>query len=162
MLSMKAISSLVNPYFLYYDGTNFVWSVSVWNFDQIQIAYVYYSPSGQFFFAQRECHGCAMNFTDHREFHFNVGTWLYRGGDLNNYTTGSTVATNKRPAVSETQIYDEDLLTINAAKTGANYSQLYLTANGISTILLNQPEIIPVSVERPYYNRFDGANWNKH
>ena len=38
-------STLDLPYFLYYDGSNFVWSNTVWTFDKLQIAFCFYGTN---------------------------------------------------------------------------------------------------------------------
>ncbi len=91
------------PWFLYYDGTNFVWSATVWTFDTLQIAFVNYGVSDKF--ALRECHG-TMPWTAHEEFHRTVGTYLQSGGDLGSYVLASTTAANRMPSVTAPIIHD--------------------------------------------------------
>lgn len=145
-------------YFLYYDGANFVWSTTVWSFDTLHIAYVYYEPSGTFRFAVRETHGL-MPWQAHRELHEAVGTYLRSGGDLSSYVLGSTTAADRRPDVAVAVIADEDLQTSNPALSSKTYTHLYLTSTGNSTFVTGAAEILPVTGSTPYYNQFTGGNW---
>lgn len=148
----------VAGYFLYYNGTAFVWSTTVWTFDTLHIAYVYYDPAGTFRFAVRETHGL-MPWQAHREMHETVGTYLRSGGDLSSYVLASTTAANRRPDVAVTVIADEDLQTSNPALSSKTYTHLYLTSTGTSTFVTGAAEILPVTGSTPYYNQFTGGNW---
>lgn len=148
----------VTGYFLYYNGSAFVWSTTVWSFDTLHIAYVYYDPAGTFRFAIRETHGL-MPWQAHREMHETIGTYKRGGGGLSSYVLSSTVAANRRPDVASTVIADEDLETTNPALTSKSYTHLYLTGAGTSTFSTAQAEIIPVTGAVPYYNQFTGGNW---
>lgn len=148
----------VTGYFLYYNGTAFVWSTTVWTFDTLHIAYVYYDPAGTFRFAIRETHGL-MPWQAHREMHETIGTYKRSGGGLSSYVLSSTVAANRRPDVASTVIADEDLETTNPALTSKSYTHLYLTSTGTSTFATAQAEILPVTGATPYYNQFTGGNW---
>lgn len=148
----------VAGYFLYYNGTTFVWSTTVWTFDVLHIAYVYYDPAGTFRFAVRETHGL-MPWQAHRELHETVGTYLRSGGDLSSYVLSSTTAANRRPDVAVTVIADEDLQTSNPALSSKTYTHLYLTSTGTSTFVTGAGEILPVTGSTPYYNQFTGGNW---
>lgn len=145
-------------YFLYYNGSAFVWSTTVWSFDTLHIAYVYYESGGTFRFAIRETHGL-MPWQAHRELHETVGTYLRSGGDLSSYVLASTVAANRRPDVASTVIADEDLQSTNPTLTSKSYTHLYLTSTGTSTFSTANAEILPVTGATPYYNQFTGGNW---
>lgn len=145
-------------YFLYYDGANFVWSTTVWSFDTLHIAYVYYESGGTFRFAIRETHGL-MPWQAHKRFHETIGTDLRSGGDLSSYVLASTAAADRRPDVASSVIADEDLETTNPALTSKSYTHLYLTSAGTSTFSTANAEILPVTGATPYYNQFTGGNW---
>jgi hypothetical protein len=144
-------------WFLYYDGNSFVWSLTSWTFDMLQIAYVNYGVTNKF--ALRECHGM-MPWQDHQEFHQTIGTYSTGGGDLSSYVLSSTKLADRRPAVSSSTIHDEDLTTVVTALPAAGpYTQLYLTSTGTTTFTTAAAEIVPVSGSQPYYNQFTGGNW---
>ena len=86
-------------WFLYYNGTAFVWSQTPWTFDMMMIAYVYYGASDKF--AIRETHGL-MPWQTHKELHETVGTYFNSGGDMAGYTPASTTPAARRPSVSAT------------------------------------------------------------
>jgi hypothetical protein len=144
-------------WFLYYDGSNFIWSQTSWTFDMLQIAYVNYGATNKF--AARECHGM-MPWQDHQEFHQTIGTYSTGGGDLSSYVLSSTTLADRRPAVSSSTIQDEDLTTVVTALPAAGpYTQLYLTSTGTTTFTTAATEIVPVSGSQPYYNQLTGGNW---
>ncbi|MDA3856209.1 MAG: hypothetical protein PF569_08180 [Candidatus Woesearchaeota archaeon] len=143
-------------YFLYYDGTSFVWSNTPWTFDLLQIAYTYVDGVN---FGLRECHGL-MPYTTHLELHKTIGTYLDAGGDLSGYTLDST--TLKNPVVSACTIYDEDIKTVNATNNSSVYTQFYNAGAGAtSTFQIDQTAIVPVLVNQPYYNQFTGGAWQQ-
>ena len=148
---------ITTPYFLYYDGSNYVWSTAVWPFYGLMIAYVY-ADSGGPRFALRECHG-TIPWQAHFEFHQTIGTYMPSngGGDLSNYTLNST--TLRRPTVSITQVRDEDILTVNAASSGTYYTIFYLSSTGLPN-WLNNTDIVPLSGTQPYWNQFT-TTWNQ-
>jgi hypothetical protein len=150
----------VLPEFLYYNGTNFVWSTNSWMFDYLQIAIVVFSPSGTFLFAQRECHGF-MEHDCHAEFHYVVGTLKESGGTLSGYTLNSNTATNRRPQISETVVRDEDVPTTLPALTTNAYSILSLTGTGVASIATSQSEMVLLTDDQPYYNLFSGGTWSQ-
>jgi len=147
-------------YFLYYDGTAFIWSTIPWTFDMVQIAYAYYRSDGTFIFALRETHG-TQDFRTHVEFHNTIGTYKVSGGTLSNYTLSSTTTTDRRPANDATVIADEDISTSLPSRLGANYTHANMT--GASTIISdwNNSEIIKVLANRPYWNEFSGGTWGQ-
>jgi hypothetical protein len=147
------------PWFLFYNGTSFVWQQTSWTFDMLQIAYVVYGATDKF--ALRECHGL-MPWQSHQEFHQTIGTYSTGGGDLSSYALSSTTVADRRPAVSSATLHDEDLTTVVAALPAAGpYTQLYLTSTGTTTFTTAAAEIVPVSGNQPYYNQFTGGNWTQ-
>jgi hypothetical protein len=148
----------LQPYYLYYDGSNFVWSTDFWTFDKVQIAYVYYKSDGTYLFTLKETHGF-MSWQDHTEFHQIIGTYKTAGGTLTNFNLNSTVATDKRPDTSSTTLKDEDMSTVCSAKTDKLYTQVYLSSTGLITAAIDQADIVPVSGNQPYYNSWNGSSW---
>lgn len=150
-----------NTYFLYYDGTNFLWATNSFpGFDKVLIAVVNYGATDKY--AIRECHGF-MPWSTHQNEHFTVGTWKSAGGTIPSasYTLNSTTATNRRPGIDSTTLNDEDLPTVNAALTSKLYTKYYLTSTGTGTYTVETAEIIPLLVNNPYYNLFSTPNWTQ-
>ncbi len=145
------------PWFLFYDGANYVWQQTLWTFDMLMIGYAYYGVSDKF--GIREVHGL-MPWYVHEEFHRTNGTYLESGGDLSGYTLNSTTIAERRPAVSTTIVHDEDIQSaITALADGGPYTVLNLTSTGNSTFTTGSAEIVPVSGSHPYYNQFSTPNW---
>lgn len=142
-----------HQYFLYYDGANFVWGDNVsWTFDMLQICYVQYGATNKF--AIRECHGF-MPWQAHEEFHRTLGTYRISGGTISGIVIGSTTASERRPAVADTTVADEDLKTVIPSKTASLYTQMTLSGAGTaSTFALNAAEMLPVVGNVAYYNQF--------
>ena len=72
-------STVGKTYFLYYDGSAFVWGDSFIEFYPPLIAMVVYRAAD--IFAVRESHGI-QDWNSHRTDHFNIGTWRQSGGDI--------------------------------------------------------------------------------
>ena len=142
-------------YFLYHNGTSFVWSTTIWPFDVVMIAMAYRDGAN---FCLRECHGL-MAWQTHQELHETLGTYLKSGGDLSGFTLASTTATNRRPRISSTIVRDEDLPTTLPALTTNAYTQLYLSGANTANTVSDATEIIPLLANNPYYNQFTGGNW---
>lgn len=146
------------PWFLYYDGTNFVWSSTTWTFEKLMIAYVYYGATNKF--GIREPHGLMQNVV-HKELHNTIGTFLTSGGDLSGYTLSSTTASERRPDVSAAIINDEDIETTNPTLTSELYTIHYLTSTGTSNFTIDAADIVPLSGSQPYYNQYTGGSWTQ-
>lgn len=145
-------------YFLYYDGTNYLWEQSVFpGFDNLLIAMVVYRAAANAF-GVRECHGL-QQWQSHRTDHYNIGTYRAAGGDISGITLSSTTAALRRPDISACTIYDEDLQTINAALTTKLYQQRYMTLASTFNFYVDQADIIPLSTNNPYYNQWNGSAW---
>ena len=151
----------VNQY-LYYDGTNYVWSDTYPNFvTSMFIATAIYMNATIGFIGQRECHDFMQSRT-HHELHEVIGTWIdsEAGFSITNYVLNSNTAADRRPALSSATIYDEDLLAILPNLPVNSYTQMYLTGSAPNAVFLTgQTDIVPLSGNRPYYNKFDGVNW---
>lgn len=145
--------------FLYYNGTDFVWDTTPWEFTVVPICYVAYSSTGTFLFAVRETHGL-MQWQVHKQLHEIIGTYRQSGGLLSNYVLNSNTASDRRPYVSATEVHDEDLETTNDPITSASYSQLTLSgASGIPNISSVVSDIVPLNGNIPYYNEWNGSAW---
>ena len=145
-----------NTYYLYYNGSAFVWSTSLWSFDMLQIAFVNYGATYKF--GIRECHGM-MQWQAHEEFHQTLGTYLESGGDLSGYVLASTTAANRRPAVAASVVHDEDIQTTIPLLATGSYTQATLTGSATNVFTAAAAEIVPVLAANPYYNAFSTPNW---
>ena len=141
-------------YFLHHDGTSFVWLTMSFSFDMIMIAV---ARVGAFNVCLREPHGF-MNNLIHEEFHDVVGTYLKNGGDIANYTLGSTTLASRRPLINSATIKDEDLISVLAGQS-SNYTRFNLTGAGVATETLDSLDIIALLADNPYYNQFTGGAW---
>jgi hypothetical protein len=144
--------------FLYYNGTDFIWSSVPWTFDQLQIAAVFYDSKGIYQFTLRECHGI-MQHQVHQEFHINIGTYLIAGGDFTNYTRNSTVAANRRPDISQIRIADEDLETTNLGLSTKNYMQFSLSGASADIRFTSANDVVGLTGNQPIVNTYTGGVW---
>jgi hypothetical protein len=153
-------SATLADYYLVYDGTSITW-VTAGNqkFSDLLIAFVYYHADK---FALRECHGFMPNET-HEELHFNLGTYKRSGGDLGGFVLSSTTVDDRRPSVSATLLYDEDLPTLNPLLSDAGsplYTQQYLSSTSTNNFV-GLSDIVPLSGNQPYWNEFTGGTWQQ-
>ena len=140
-------TTLDTNYYLYYNGTSFVWSTSVWEFDYVQIAEVVYGTDDKY--ALRETHGL-MPSTTHKDNHFGLGTVKLGGGTFTNYTLNSTVATNRRPTISETPILDEDITTTNAAVATTQYCKWHVGPGSVAVHTQDSTDFINYTTKAQY------------
>ena len=144
--------------FLKYDGVNFVWGQLPWLFIEAQIIYCFYRDDGVFLYAQRELHGLA-DYHLHSIAHDNIGTYKKSGGNFTSFVLNSTTVANRRLAVSDTTLADEDCHTEIASVSG-DYCHFFLSGE---TALVNmQPDnldFISLLGNQPYYNQFNGTSW---
>jgi len=146
----------LGSYFLYYNGSSFVWSTTPWAFTDLMISYVY---SEDIKFALKETHGL-MDSYSHEQNHFNLGTTLRSGADISNLTINNTTATNRRPIISQSVITDEDINNVLPSLTGSTYSRFQLSGSGSTiNVLTGSTEVINLSGNNPYYNQFTGGAW---
>ena len=155
----EAHDDVVGPWFLYYNGTAFVWSQLAWEFDKVMIAFVDYQTAYKF--AIREPHGL-MPYQSHRADHKTVGTYRESGGDVSGYVLNSTTAANRRPLISECTIWDEDIKTVNAALTTESYTRMWLSgAAGAVNFATASADIVALTGNNPRYNQFTGGAWQQ-
>ena len=140
-------------WYLYYNGTSFVWSQDPWTFDMVQIAFVNYNV-----FAIREPHGL-MQYQTHKELHETIGTYLTAGGDISDYVLKSTTAADRRPLVSATSLMDEDNKSLEPALTTESYTRYYLSSTNTGNYALASNDIVALSGNQPYYNQWNGSAW---
>ena len=144
-------------YYLYYDGTNFVWATSLWTFDMLQIAFVIYGTDS---FGMRETHG-TMAWSTHKSLHYDIGTALRSGGDISDYTLDSEVVAERRPDIATTNITDEDLQSTLTALSSKQYTTGYLTGSAVKAFTTAYTEVIPVTGAVPYYNLDTAGTWTQ-
>jgi len=149
-------------FFLYStDGDTFAWNTTVWDFDQLMVAFAWYGTLNKY--GVREVHG-TMPWQSHREFHARQGTYKVSGGTLSGYVLSSTTAADRRPTVSATVLNDEDIYSTlsewNVDTLGATQFSL-AGAGPTSTITTGAADIVPLSGSRPYWNEFTGGAWQQ-
>lgn len=147
--------AVAGNYYLYYNGTDFVFTTTPWTFDMLMIAFVQYNSHK---IALREVHGF-MAYQTHENLHNTIGAYKYSGGDFSGYTLSSVTPANRRPQVGLTVVNDEDLKTTLPALTTNSYTQRYLTGAGDRTFAILQTEMVPNNGTKPYWNQFTGGNW---
>ena len=150
-------STVGKTYFLYYDGSAFVWGDSFIEFYPPLVAMVVYRAADKF--AVRESHGI-QDWNSHRTDHFNIGTWRQSGGDISGVVLNSSTPADRRPDVSETIIWDEDCPTTNPALTTKTYSIRRNDGTDVSYIK-GSADIVPIVAGIPQYNLFSGGVWSQ-
>lgn len=152
-------TTLDQNYFLYYNGTTFVWSTTAWTFDVLQISEVYFKTTNKF--GVREVHGF-MDPSTHQECHYNFGTWRKSGGAFSSFTLNSTTAANRRPVLRSSIIVDEDIETTNAQVSSGQYTRFNLIGlNGNPETALDQEDVISVGANGRFnYNLNTSGTWS--
>jgi hypothetical protein len=145
-------------YYLYYNGSAFVWATTAPTDDALRIADVYYNTAEKF--AVRRTFGFMQPET-RKDLHKNIGSYVASGGTLSGYTSSSNVDTNRRPSIALTEIVDEDLTTLSPAHTSQLYTKMYLTGSGTSNFTLETAEIVPLNGNQPYYNQLVTGTWQQ-
>jgi hypothetical protein len=154
----EAHADVDGEYFLYFNGTSFVWSTTPWDFKQLMIAFVYRDGVNV---CLRECHGL-QDWQSHEANHNNVGTVLRSGADVAGFTLSSETATNRRPTVSQALVYDEDLPSTLPALTNGLYTRLFLDGANNANFETDKADILEHTVgNRFQYNLFTGGVWTK-
>lgn len=168
-----AHSATVGIWYLYStDGTNFTWSQSVWGFNQIQVAEVYYRATEAATFGVRESHEL-IDWHAHETLHRTIGTYLISGGQATagSWTPNTATDTAVSPSFEAATVNDEDLsTTISLWLKTAGYTTMYVsgltsvynvagthpfTAAGANTyIQINNPltGTMTAGVHNNYYN----------
>jgi hypothetical protein len=151
--------TLDQNYFLYYDGSNFVWSTTPWTFDMLQICEVAYKTQAKY--AIREVHSF-MDYTTHSNLHYTVGTFKKSGGTITGFTPASTVAANRRPTLGSTVIVDEDVPTTNASVSTGSYTRFNLTGSGATAVIaVDQTDFVNTGAGgRANYNLNTAGTWS--
>lgn len=153
-----AHNDVAGVWFLYYNGTAFIWSNDVWEFDQLMIAAVEYQAAYKF--ALREPHGL-MPHECHRADHKTTGTYRDSGGDLSGFTLNSTTAAERRPLISSCTIWDEDVPSVVAALNTESYTRFWLTGTETINFATASADIVSLSGNQPYFNEFTGGAWTQ-
>ena len=137
-------------WFLYYNGTDIIWSQTPFLFSYCMITIAYFRTDGTFLFVVPETHGFMPEST-HEELHKAIGAYGYSGNGVSGYTLNSTTATNRRPTFEAGVIADEDKHTDLLAMS-SNYTRSWITSAGAITSDWNNAEIIPLNGNRPIIN----------
>lgn len=150
----SAHADVAGIYYLYYDGS-FHFDTTPYDIEtDLLIGYAYYNSSQ---FGMSECHGLDMSGATHRELHYTIGAYKSAGGDFSGYTPASTTAVERRPNISETTVYDEDLKTVLSELTTETYTRRYLTGANTREFETDQTDIISVTGAKPNYNLYTGG-----
>lgn len=120
---LPAHPATLNKTYFYYstDGTNYAWSETAWDFEDIQVASVRYGTYLKL--PVRECHGLADP-EWHRDAHKHIWTYVQSGCGLTagTYAIGGTASNaNNTPGVDAGTLRDEDLPTALAALAQGSY-----------------------------------------
>ena len=145
--------------FLYYDGTDFVWTQTYWGFDVLMIAIAFYSPvDNAIIFYQREQHG-TMPHECHKSDHINTGTYYISGGDISNIVLNSTTAANRRPTISALTIQDEDIPTTLPTQLSTEKKTIFdLGGNDFYLTTYFSDDIIYLDGNQPLVNVYEPIN----
>lgn len=155
----EAHADVVGTYYLRYNGSAFVFDTNVWSFQDIQIAFVNYGATDKY--GLRDCHGLNLFWSVHGVLHDTIGTYRESGGALSGHTLSSTTVAHRRPSVTDCEIHDEDCKTVNIGiAAGGPYTQLFLTAAGITDFTIDAADIIPLLTNNPYYNKYT-TSWGQ-
>lgn len=122
-------------HFLYSnDGTNFIWSNTVWEFSDIMVCLVIKSTTPEHHFAIREIHGL-MPYQAHKEFHETNGTYRKSGVGVTAGSYAENTATDlaTTPAFDFGIIADEDNIVNIPALPKGTYTTMRMGAGGITT-----------------------------
>lgn len=138
-------------WFLKYDGSVYSWSNTQWLFTEVQISFGIKTNTAEIWL--RECHGL-MDSYSHLDEHQARGTYKTAGGDFTNYTVGSNTATNRRPYISSTTLWDEDLPSVIASLSTNSYAWFWLSSTGLANITSANAEIVSVTGAIPNYNQY--------
>jgi len=150
-------NTTTTTFFLTYNGTDIAWrdlSSYALDFSELLIAFAIYDTNNAQWFYLHESHGL-MQWESHRAEHNTIGTYKVSGGGSSGVVLSSTTAADRRPAISQTIIRDEDIDTTLPAKTADNYTQGFNTGTGVFNFELDQADMIPVAGAQPFYNLFD-------
>ncbi len=152
-----AHTNTTGNWYLYYNGTAFVWSQTPWTFDMLQICEVYFGATSKF--AVREVHSF-MDYATHANLHYNIGTYKKSGGAFSSFTLNSTTVANRRPTLASTVIIDEDLETTNAQVATGAYNRFSLSGAGVANYTVDQADVTSTGAGgRANYNLNTGGTW---
>ena len=126
------------------------------------IAFAIWNSSISNYIGERECHGAKMDSRTHLDLHNNIGTYSINGtGIATGYTLNSTTLSDRRVSITSTTLMDEDLQTILPSLPSGSYTQFFLSGSGVDVTVVGSLDIVPLSVNQPYYNYFNGSTWTQ-
>ena len=144
-------------FYLFYNGTNYVFQTTPWTGFEILISWVWRDGVN---FCLRECHGFqdpASRLNDHR----NTGTYLVSGGFFSDFTLNSTTATHRRPHITEVNLADEDCPSVLPALATDEFTRMWLTGVAVSNASVDNIDFLSVGASgRPVYNRNNAGTWD--
>jgi hypothetical protein len=147
-------------WFLWWDGTNFTWSQTVWDFYTVApTVYLYYSSLLGVGVPYSELHEWNSDPGLHRDIHFRLGTSLQAGGTLSGYTLNTATDAALQWSVAATTINDEDIQYILGPFASGSYTQW--NRSGASGYWEFQTGLAFPFTYSTYaqINTFSGGNW---
>jgi hypothetical protein len=142
-------------WFLYHNGTAYVWSQTVFLFSYIQIAYCYFRADGTFLFCGKETHGF-MPWLSHEEAHKLLGCYSNSGNGVSGYTLNSTTEAHRRPTFDAGELADEDNWG-DVLAMSSNYTNAWIDSAGNITSSVANADILTLNGATPYINVITGG-----
>jgi hypothetical protein len=147
-------------FYLKYGESGFVFSTTQWSYSDVQISVVQRNTPGNYAIGLREAHGLMQHLV-HEVLHGTIGSYLISGGDVTGLVSNSTVASERRPIMSQAIIKDEDYGSL-LSSISSNYTQRFIsgtTSQNTKSYSLDNADIINLTGNRPNYNSISGSNW---
>ena len=150
------------------DGTTFAWSKTIWQWSDIQVAWLHCGEvAPELWMCLRECHGL-MPWQTHEALHRQIGTYRLSGGALTAATyaiqPASPTDNDNRPGIDAAIIVDEDLESSIAA-VAESAERMLLWFAGAGTPQAASDEIDSYSPLRvgsvyPLINAYSGSSFS--
>jgi len=147
-------------FYLKYGESGFTFSTTAWEFSEVQISVVQRNTPGNYAIGLREAHGLMQHLV-HEVLHGTIGSYLVSGGDITGLVNNSTIASERRPLISQTLVKDEDSGSLLSSISG-NYTQRFIsgtTTQNTKSYSLDNIDIINLTGSRPNYNSINGGVW---
>ena len=148
---------------LYYDGTNYIWTSTFPGFAVVLIAQLSYLGVTLGYHGRRECHGLESEY-QHAYDHYGLGTIIETAMTSSGVTLDSITAAQRRPSFSASVLLDEDLKHTINADISKSYAHQWLTGTTNAALInanTGNADIIALSGERPYYNQLNAGTWQQ-
>ena len=123
------------------------------------ISYVYYNADLVDGFAGEERHGVTMDGMTHKLLHYSIGTQYKSGFDISDYVLKSDTVDDTTYALTEGEIFDEDILITVPEQVLNSYVIFYKL--GLDGDWNWQTNSVPYlySNDNLLHNEFDGYEW---